>query len=175
MPGVPPRVLQMAVGEEGRWHGVVVGALSALAAILAYLPTQTLGLQEGFWAAITAIAVMRTEMQAARSTARDQFLGAATGGAVGLGVTLLLGYHVWSYGLAVIGAIAVCSLLRVPSAGRLAGITATIILLVPHGNLSPMQIAFWRVSEVGWGLFVSVVIAWLATRIWDRLSRDALG
>ncbi len=38
------------------------GAISAFAALAAYLPTRALGLQEGFWSAITAIAVVQTDV-----------------------------------------------------------------------------------------------------------------
>src|SRR4051812_23851535 len=60
--------------------GLLQGGLSAIAAVMAWIPTQALGLREGFWAAITAVAVAQTELNAAKSTARDQFAGAAIGG-----------------------------------------------------------------------------------------------
>ena len=68
--------------------GLAHGVMSAVAAITAYLPTQVLGLREGFWAAITAVAVAQTEFGATRSTARDQFTGAAIGGLIGLSAYL---------------------------------------------------------------------------------------
>jgi hypothetical protein len=60
--------------------GLSQGLLSAAAGILAYLPTKPLGLQEGFWASITAIALIQSELGATRNSARDQFAGAAIGG-----------------------------------------------------------------------------------------------
>src|ERR1700679_2478757 len=60
--------------------GLSQGLMSAVAAILAYLPTKPLGLQEGFWGSITAIAVVQSELGATRNSARDQFAGAAIGG-----------------------------------------------------------------------------------------------
>jgi uncharacterized membrane protein YccC len=51
-----PLVHRMAGGAH---HGVI----SACAAIIAYLPTRPLGLKEGFWAAMTAIAVVQTEFR----------------------------------------------------------------------------------------------------------------
>ncbi len=144
--------------------GLAHGIMSSVAAIAAYLPTQLLGLQEGFWAAITAVAVAQTEFGATRSTARDQFTGAAIGGLIGLAAYLSLGPSVPTYALGVVLAILACWLLNVASACRLAGITATIILLVPH--LGPVErMAGSRVLEVGWGVSVAIVTVWLVTRV----------
>lgn len=145
---------------DGSAHGV----LSAGAAILAYLPTQALNQHEGFWAAITAIAVLQTEFRATRKVGRDQLLGAATGGLIGLAIWLGLGQHLAAYALAVILSLTACWVLNVASAARLAGITATIILLVPHDGTA-QHIFGSRVMEVGWGVTVAVIVGWLAARL----------
>jgi len=150
-------------------RGVAHGIMSAVAAIMAYLPTQVLGLREGFWSAITAVAVAQTEFGATRSTARDQFAGAAIGGGIGLGAYLWLGPSLATYAGAVVAAILACWLVNVATACRLAGITATIILLVPHAG--PVQrMAGSRVVEVGWGVCVAILTVWLFTRIHRRLG-----
>lgn len=149
--------------RDGVEHGIV----ATIAAILAYLPTQALGLQEGFWAAITAIAVTQMEIGATRTMARDQFVGAAIGGAIGVVVILVTGQHLASYALAVLLAILAAWLLNVATAARLAGITATIILLVPHrGTAEAMMLS--RVFEVGWGVCVAISVVWLASRLDPR-------
>ena len=56
-------------------------------------------------AAITAVAVAQTEFGATRSTARDQFTGAAIGGLIGLAAYLSLGPSVPTYALGVVLAI----------------------------------------------------------------------
>jgi uncharacterized membrane protein YccC len=71
--------------------GLSQGLISAGAAILAYLPTKPLGLQEGFWGAITAIAVVQSELGATRNYARDQFAGAAIGGLTSAAVVYFAG------------------------------------------------------------------------------------
>ncbi|MDF9794674.1 putative membrane protein YccC [Methylorubrum extorquens] len=149
--------------------GLAHGVMSAVAAIVAYLPTQVLGLREGFWAAITAVAVAQTEFGATRSTARDQFSGAAIGGLIGLAAYLTLGPSLPTYAATVVLAILACWLVNVASACRLAGITATIILLVPH--LGPVErMAGSRVLEVGWGVCVAIGTVWLMTRLNRRLG-----
>ena len=55
---------------------------------------------------------------------------------------------------------------------RLAGVTATIILLVPHtGSANQMFVSL--VLEVGWDVCVSVAIVWIAGRLaWVALRQD---
>ncbi|MCR0980520.1 FUSC family protein [Roseomonas populi] len=147
--------------------GLRQAALSAAGAAIAYLPTQALSLREGFWGAITAIAVVQNEWGAARGAGRDQFLGASIGGVVGVAVVLTVGQEFVSYLLAVVLAVIVCWLANVASASRLSAITATIILLVPHTG-TPAHMLFSRVTEVGWGALVGVTLAWAATRLEKR-------
>jgi hypothetical protein len=57
---------------------------------------------------------------------------------------------------------------------RLAGSTATIIMLVPHtGSAGWMMVS--RVAEVGWGVAVAITIVWVVnraeTKIRDRRPR----
>jgi uncharacterized membrane protein YgaE (UPF0421/DUF939 family) len=152
-----PLLYRVAAGAH---HGMI----SACAALLAYLPAHAIGLKESFWSAITAISVSQTEFRAAQTTARDQFIGAAVGGLTGLCMFLALGDSVIVYALAVVLAMLVCAVLNVGSASRLAGITATIILLVPRTG-SPVGMFVARLSEVGWGVCVAVAIVWLAARL----------
>jgi len=142
---------------ERATHGLVHGLMAATAALAAYLPTQWLGLREGFWAAIPALAVVQNEWTTTRTSGRDQFAGAAIGGAISVVALLLGGHHLITYSLAVILAIAACWVLNIASAARLSGITATILLLVP--NLGPIQQTLvTRVAEVGWGVICAMVV-----------------
>lgn len=155
--GALPLLRRVAAGAH---HG----AISACAAVLAFMPAHAIGLKESFWSAITAISVAQTEFRATQTTARDQFIGAAVGGLTGLCTFFALGQTLIVYALAVIIAMLVCWALNVASASRLAGITATIILLVPHVG-SPEGMFLSRIVEVGWGVCVAVAIVWLAGRL----------
>jgi len=148
--------------------------LSALGAIIAYLPTQALGLREGFWGAITAIAVMQTEFGAARNAGRDQVIGSAIGGATAVTVVLTLGQGLGFYILAVVLSVLACAAINVASASRLAGITATIIILVPHSG-SPQHMLLSRVGEVAWGALVGLSLAWAFTRLTAPQSEKKSG
>jgi uncharacterized membrane protein YgaE (UPF0421/DUF939 family) len=143
--------------------GAAQGAMSVVAALIAYLPTKPLGLKEGFWGAITAIAVVQSETSATQSSGRDQFAGAAIGGAISTLIDFIAGEHLATYALAVVLSMLACWLLNIASAARLAASTATIILLVPHpGGAGSMGIS--RVAEVGWGVAVGIAVVWIANK-----------
>lgn len=144
--------------------GAAQGLMSATAAILAYLPTKPMGLQEGFWGSITAIAVVQSELSATTTSARDQFIGAAIGGMVSSALVTWGGQSLAVYALAVVVSMTVCWIFNVSSAARLSGSTATIIALVPHhGTVEWMMLS--RIAEVGWGIAVGVSVVWLVNRV----------
>ncbi len=147
--------------------------MSAVAAILAYLPTKPLGLREGFWGSITAIAVVQSELGATQSSARDQFAGAAIGGLISALISQLAGQHLATYALAVILSMLACWVLNVGSAARLAGSTATIILLVPHQNTADWTMMMSRVAEVGWGVAVGIATVWVVNAVERGVARKA--
>ncbi len=143
--------------------GVQHGIMSASAALLAYYPAELLGLAQSFWGAITAIAVVQTEYTATRTTALDQFTGAAIGGLIGTCVVATTGQHLASYTAGVFVSVLLCWVLNIASAARLAGVTTTIIMLVPHEG-SPEMMMISRVSEVAWGVCVAISVVWIFSR-----------
>ena len=144
--------------------------ITVVAAFAAYLPTHLVGLHQGFWSAITAISVAQAEFRDTQSTARKQCMGAAIGGIVGLGLTLGFGDHLPVYAAAVLLSVIMSWVLNVSDAAQLAGITATIILLVPH-NGSPELMLVSRITEVGWGVCVGIAVVWVEDRIFISKSR----
>jgi uncharacterized membrane protein YccC len=139
------------------------GGLLALAAGVAYFPTHALHLHQAFWAAITALLVLQNEMRAVKNMARNQALAALIGGGVGLVLLLLWGDTVPAYLAGVLASALICHTLAIEGASQLAGVTVTILMLVPTTE-TPVQFWLARVSEVGWGIAVSSAIAWLVLR-----------
>ena len=142
--------------------GLRQSSTAAIAALVTVVTSQMAGSREGFWGAITAIAVVQAEFKATKVMARDQFLGATIGGVIALPFVLGFGQHLWSYALSVTVAILCCWAANVPSASRLAGITVTIVSLVPHAG-SVESMLFARCSEVIWGVCVAVGLTWATT------------
>jgi uncharacterized membrane protein YgaE (UPF0421/DUF939 family) len=149
---------------ELRWLGLHESLLIGVAARISYELPHALGLPEAFWGAITAIAVIHGELGATRGVARIQFTGAAIGGAAGLVMTLLLGHAALVFGLAIFLSTVTCVALKAANAGRMAGITCSIIMLVPPIG-SPERMFAARLVEVGWGILVAVVLVWAAGRL----------
>ncbi len=144
--------------------GAAQGMMSAAAAIIAYLPAKPLGLQEGFWGSITAIAVVQGGLSATQASARDQVVGAAIGSVFGAAVVSTLGQGLTGYAIAIVLCMSTCWLFNVASAARLGGSTVTIIDLVPHhGTVGGMVL--WRISEVGWGVAVGLTTVWLVNKV----------
>ncbi len=151
--------------------GLRQAAISVVAAFLAYIPAHLIGLTQAFWSAITAIAVAQARFLDTKSTARKQFAGAAIGGVVGLGLILAFGDHLVVYAAAVVLSIIACWLLTVDDASQLAGITATIILLVPHTG-TPERMLAARLSEVTWGVCVGIAVVWVEERLFPMRAEE---
>lgn len=149
--------------------GVAQALRVALAASLGYYGALTLGLPQGFWAAITAISVTQTAFAEVRNSSRDQVIGALIGGVIGLGGATLGHDHYLAYLLAVMVGTVVCWLANLGAAGRVSAITTTIILLVPHTG------PFWGVALMRLGeVTLGVLSALLVTLLWERVRRALL-
>lgn len=159
--------LHVALPRRERLLAGLAHALRAvLAATLGYYGALALGLEQGYWAAITAISVSQSSYAEVRSSSRDQFLGAMIGGLVGMTVTTLGHEHYLAYVLAVMIGMVLCSVLNLGAAGRISGITTTIIMLVPHAGAF-WQFALFRLGEVTLG----ATAALLVTRASNLLER----
>ncbi|MGC1547069.1 MAG: FUSC family protein [Rhodanobacter sp.] len=152
---------------------LLIGLMHALRAVLAaslgYFGALELGLEQGFWAAITAISVSQSNYAEVRNSSRDQFVGAMIGGLIGMGAATLGHEHYMAYVLAVMVGMMLCSTFNLGAAGRISGTTTTIIMLVPHSG-SFWQFALFRLGEVTLG----AIAALLVTAIFDRLERRLL-
>ncbi len=68
--------------------------------------------------------------------------------------------HPWRLGATRCGAVrVVCTLFRVGTAGRLAAVTVSIIILIPH--TAPLwKVALLRFAEVSWVIVVALSVAY---------------
>lgn len=150
--------LRVALPRRERLLAGLAHALRAvLAASLGYWAALGLGLEQGFWAAITAISVTQSSYAEVRHSSRDQFVGAIIGGLVGLAAGTLGHEHYYAYVVAVVVGMLICWLLHLAAAGRVSAITSTIILLAPHGN-EFWQFALLRLAEVTLGAVAALVV-----------------
>jgi uncharacterized membrane protein YccC len=144
--------------------GVVQAIRVAAAASLGYFGAQGLGLEPGFWAAITAISVTQSSFADVRNSSRDQFVGAMLGGLIGLAAAVLGHEHYFAYVLAVMAGTLLCWACNLGAAGRISAITTTIIMLVPHQG-SPLHFALLRLGEVTLGAIAALLVTVVADRM----------
>jgi uncharacterized membrane protein YccC len=160
--GLPPR------------QRLLLGTAHALCAVLAasmgYFSAHALGLQQGYWAAITAISVSQSSYAEVRNSSRDQFLGAMIGSLIGMAVATLGHDQFPTYVLAVVIGMVLCSAFNLGAAGRISGTTTTIIMLVPHQGAF-WQFALFRLGEV----MLGALAALLASAVFNRLERRLFG
>jgi uncharacterized membrane protein YccC len=136
--------------------------LTALATCVCHAITLALGLKTGYWATISCVVVMQSEVGATLVASRDRLLGTAIGALAGWAAVLAWPRHgavmdVAVLGLAVCVAIAMCNVLDLRSAGRLAGVTVVIVFLL-HGAESAWRAAASRFLLVSLGVVVALVV-----------------
>ena len=152
--------------------GLVQAVRVAAAASLGYFVAREIGLNQGFWAAITAISVTQNSFAEVKSSSRDQFTGAIFGGLLGLAAAALGHDHYVAYVLAIMLGTLFCWLFNLGAAGRISSITTTIIMLVPHTG--PFwQIALLRLGEVMIGAIAALLVTWLMDQLLSRVGYDA--
>jgi len=104
--------------------------------VLAYLLAVWLRLPGGYWAAISAIVVMQSEVGATVTACRDRLGGTIIGSLIGWLTALVWHDSIAVFGLAVLVVMVLCAALSLQNAGRLAGVTVAIIVLIPHTGRS---------------------------------------
>jgi uncharacterized membrane protein YccC len=146
------------------------GIRTAVAAVLAYWITELLHLPGGYWASISSIVVMQSEVGATMVASRDRIAGTALGATVGLLTSLVWHHSLPVFGLAVLVVMVLCAALSYKNAGRLGGVTVAIIVLI-HFPGPLWQIALQRFLEVSVGIVVSLLVALAWTHVDNWIHR----
>jgi uncharacterized membrane protein YccC len=134
------------------------GLRTAIAAGLCLWLSRLLGMKQEYWACVSAIVVMQSETSATLTASRDRLVGTAIGALIGWAAAS------WGHGhlLAYVAAIVLCMFLPealgLKGAGRLAGVAATIILLVPS-TLPHWMEARNRFLNVSFGIVVALAVS----------------
>ena len=134
-------------------------ARGTIAALVSQLLAQALHMPEPYWATVTTIVVMQSSLGAAWKVSWKRLAGTVLGAVVGGFLSSHFGGNLIAFGAAMIGTGLVCLILKVDrSAYRFAGITLTIIMLIPRTQPAWM-IAIHRCVEVSLGIAVALVLA----------------
>lgn len=175
--------LRQFIGAQEKPPTLTNSLRTAVAAVVSLVVARLFGLPETYWAAIATLIVMQSSLGAALPVSVQRFIGTVLGAIVGGFVGTYFPSNVAAFGVAVLGLGFVCAALKVEHpAYRYAGITLTIIMLVPRGA-NEWVIAMHRFFEVSIGITVGLVISagWPermsvpATRIDDPIGVGAEG
>ena len=133
-----------------------------MAAAISTVAYQALGLKHGYWAPISAIIVLQSNLGRSIRASTDRLIGTAIGAAIAATVWWALGRNALALALAVFITFCLCILLRLENSLRLAGVTNAIVLLVSDGT--PWQTGVNRFLDVALGILVAlaVTVAWPA-------------
>jgi uncharacterized membrane protein YccC len=143
---------------------------TAIAGVAALYVTRLFHLPQGYWAAISALIVMQSNVGATLSASRTRLAGTAVGAVVGGAFTALLGDNMLDFALAVAVAFFLCFLLRLPDSQRLATVTVAIIMLIAQ-SASAWVVALHRFTEVSIGILIALVVS---LTLWPNHARRSL-
>lgn len=138
---------------------LVQGIKTGLAAGLCYWLSIRFGLHEGYWAAISAIIVLQSNVGSTVTASRDRLIGTAIGAVLGF-LASPWRRHPVAFAVTILIALVLCGLLNLKNSSRLAGVTITIVMLVDR-NGSHWTIALDRVLEVIMGILVALTVSLL--------------
>lgn len=133
-------------------------AKTGLAAVLAYYLAHFIRLPESYWAAISAIIVMYSDVSRTISASGQRLVGTAIGVIIGGASVALLGEKWWAFGIAVTITMFVCGILGFADAARLAGVAVAIVMLTGHPD-HPWMAPLHRFLEVAFGIVIAVLVS----------------
>ncbi len=134
--------------------------LTAVAVVICLLLVKLLPLKEGYWAAISTVVVMQSDVWPTVTAGRDRFFGTAIGAVIGWLTAIIWHGHLLIFGLAVAVSLMACNALGLKSAGRLVGATICLMVLVPADG-PKWRMALDRFTEVSLGILTAVTISLL--------------
>jgi uncharacterized membrane protein YccC len=155
-------ISRAAAGESAKQAGK-----TAIAGVVSLYITGLFHLPQGYWAAITALIVMQSNVGATLNASRTRLAGTAVGAVVGGLFTALFGTNAMAFALAVAIAFFLCDLLRLAESQRLATVTVAIIMLIGSTN-SAWIVALHRFSEVALGILIALLVA---LTVWPNRAR----
>lgn len=132
---------------------------TAVAAVVSLLVARLFRLPETYWAAISTLIVMQSNLGAALPISAQRFIGTAVGAIFGGFVGTYCPANVAAFGVAVFAIGVVCAALKVERAAyRYASITLAIVILVPR-VANEWVVAMHRFFEVSIGIVVGLALS----------------
>ena len=133
-------------------------AKTGLAAVLAFYLAKFIRLPEDYWAAISAIIVMYSDVSSTLKASWQRLVGTAIGVSIGGVFAAFFGQQLWAFGVAVAITVLLCGLLGFAEAARLSGVAVAIVMLIGR-PASPWIAPLHRFLEVSFGIVIAVLVS----------------
>jgi len=142
-------------------------ARTAIAATLSLIAARLLGMPEAFWAPISTIIIVQSNLDVALTVSWQRLVGTALGCVSGALLVTGFGPGVTAYGAGVFGVGLLCTALRLDKAAyRFAGITLTIVMWAVSTEPA-WRVALHRFCEVSLGIMIGVIMV----ALWPQEER----
>jgi len=138
---------------------------TAVAAVVALLLARLLKMPESYWAPISTIVIIQSTIPPL-TLSWQRFAGTALGAVLGAALATYFSPSVLVYGLGILLCGVLAWLLRVGGAYRFAGITLSIVLLIPHAS-APWIVGWHRFLQVSLGIAVALAV----TMVWPMAKK----
>src|ERR1700722_8575138 len=114
-----------------------------------------LRLPQGYWAAITAIVVMQSQVGATLTASRDRLVGTAIGAVTSALFAAFVGHTLPWFAVAVVVTMLICHWTRLDQSYRMACVTVAIVMLIPYTGPT-WRVAMHRFIEVALGIVIAL-------------------
>lgn len=133
---------------------------AALAATMAMACVKLMDLPSGFWAPLSALAVLQAQIGASLAASRNYLFASAIGVVVGASIVWLFGDNVLFAGAGIFLIVLLAIALRLPPAGAsvAAGVVPVLVLAVTG---SPWKYGVYRLIDIAIGLCSAIVVSLL--------------
>jgi uncharacterized membrane protein YgaE (UPF0421/DUF939 family) len=148
-------------------NSVLDSVRTTVAAMAALLLARLLKMPESYWAPISTIVIIQSTIPPL-TLGWQRFVGTALGAVLGAALATYFSPSVLVYGLGILLCGVLAWLLRVGGAYRFAGITLSIVLLIPHAS-APWIVGWHRFLEVSLGIAVALAV----TMVWPVAKKTA--
>jgi uncharacterized membrane protein YccC len=143
---------------------------TAIAGVISLYVINLFQLPQGYWAAISALIVMQSNVGATLTASRTRLAGTAVGAVVaGLFFSMWRG-NTLGFAVAVAIAFFACGLLNLADSQRLATVTVAIIMLAGLTG-SGWVIALHRFAEVALGIMIALLVS---LTLWPNHARSSV-
>ena len=144
--------------DEKNLPSITHAIRTAVAATVSVIIARFAQMPEAYWAAIATLVVMQSTLSATLTLSISRIVATAVGASVGALVANFFRANLIAFALAIffIGLLSIAFRLE-KTAYRYAGITLTIIVLIPR-TAAPWLIALHRFLEVSIGIIVALAV-----------------